>query len=279
MADAHGPGLRGHSHALSHETPDEFADALARAGFKLTYRDLGPRSADYLGKEVPGEEIALAGPGAGGRPLVDRRSGRDRSESGNSEDGWVCVRSRDDVREHPHLYSAVRTCEAVQTGARIRLVPQKDWAVNRPDRLATVLEALGRRAVWPHTNGQLRRQEGTHSADSNRPRWRCRHGTGGERRRARYNGPFHARSDRCDARSDGCGVRSGVLEPEVDGFRNYAKAKYTIPAEAMLVDKAQLLTLTAPEMTVLVGGLRALDANADGSANGVSHRPTGCPQK
>ena len=247
-----------------HENPDEFADAFARAWFKLTHRDMGPHSR-YLGKEVPAEELLWQDPvPAVDHPLIDEAD----ATALKAEILKTGVSVSDLVTTAWASASTFRGSDmrGGANGARIRLAPQKDWAVNRPDRLATVLEAL--EGVQSAYNDGQSDGKKVSLADLI-----VLGGGAAVEQAAKDAGhditvPFTP--GRTDATQDQTDVESiGVLEPEADGFRNYAKAKYTIPAEAMLVDKAQLLTLTAPEMTVLVGGLRALGANADGSANGV----------
>ncbi|PWK91883.1 catalase-peroxidase [Fulvimonas soli] len=255
-------------HFLEH--PEAFAGAFARAWFKLTHRDMGPR-ARYLGPEVPAEELIWQDPlPAVDHPLVDARDV--------------------DALKAKVLASGLGVPELVSTawasastfrgsdkrgganGARIRLAPQKDWAVNQPERLAKVLRALG--GVRRDFNGAQAGGKKISLADLI-----VLAGCAGVEKAAKDAGvdvtvPFSP--GRTDASQEQTDVASfAPLEPVADGFRNYLRGRYGIPAEALLVDKAQLLTLTAPEMTVLVGGLRALDANAGHSGHGVFTRRPG----
>jgi catalase-peroxidase len=244
--------------------PDQFADAFARAWFKLTHRDMGPR-ARYLGPEVPAEELLWQDPiPAVDHPLI------------NAQD-IASLKSR-------ILASGLSVSELVSTawasastfrgsdkrgganGARIRLAPQKDWPVNQPAQLARVLKTLE-----------------SIQSDFNR------HATGGKKisladlivlagcagveqaaKKAGHEVSVPFAPGRMDASQEQTDVEAfAPLEPIADGFRNYLKGKYTVPGEALLIDKAQLLSLTAPEMTVLVGGMRVLNTNADQSQHGV----------
>ena len=241
--------------------PDQFADAFARAWFKLTHRDMGPR-ARYLGPEVPAEELIWQDP----LPAVDHPLVTDADVTA----------LKDQV-----LASGLTVAELVSTawasastfrgsdkrgganGARIRLAPQKDWAVNQPQQLARVLQVLeGIRAGFSQGGKAISLADLIVLA-----------GSAAVEKAAADAGqaitvPFAP--GRADASQEQTDVASfEALEPAADGFRNYLKGRYVVPAEALLIDKAQLLTLTAPEMTVLVGGLRVLGANAGGSAHGV----------
>ena len=246
------------------ENPQAFADAFARAWFKLTHRDMGPR-ARYLGPEVPKEELIWQDPlpNADYAPIdaadIDTLKGK-VAASGLSVSELVATAwaSASTFRGGDKRGGA--------NGARIRLAPQKDWAVNRPDQLAKVLKALER--IQMEFNLEAADGKKVSLADLI-----VLAGGVGVEQAAKAGGvdvavPF--RPGRTDARQDQTDVASfTVLEPLADGFRNYLKGRSVVPAEHLLVDKAQLLTLTAPEMTVLVGGLRALGANADGSDTGV----------
>lgn len=250
--------------------PEQFADAFARAWFKLTHRDMGPR-ARYLGPEVPAEELIWQDP----VPAVDH----------------ALVDAKDVAAlKQKVLASGLTVAQLVSTawasastfrgsdkrgganGARIRLVPQKDWHANQPGQLAQVLQVLeGLRAEF---NGAAAGGKKISLADLI-----VLAGGAAVEKAARDAGheievPFRpGRTDASQAQTD---VKSfEPLEPVADGFRNFQKARYAVPAEALLIDKAQLLTLTAPEMTVLVGGLRVLGANAGGSAQGVFTRRPG----
>ncbi len=251
------------------ENPDQFADAFARAWFKLTHRDMGPR-VRYLGPEVPAEELIWQDPiPAVDHPLVDA--------------GDVAT-LKDKV-----LASGLSVSELVSTawssastfrgsdkrgganGARIRLAPQKDWAVNQPAQLSKVLRTL--EGILDEFNAASSGGKRVSLADLI-----VLAGNVGVEKAARDAGrevevPFApGRADASQAQTD---VESFVpLEPAADGFRNHAKADFSVPAEVLLVDRAQLLTLTAPEMTVLVGGLRVLGANAGDAKHGVlTHKP------
>ncbi len=246
------------------ENPDQFADAFARAWFKLTHRDMGPR-ARYLGPDVPAEELIWQDPlPAVDHVLVDEAdvaalkaqilaSGLSVSELVST--AWA---SASTFRGSDKRGGA--------TGARIRLAPQKDWEANQPAQLARVLEVL--EGIQAGFNGAQAGGKKISLADLI-----VLGGAAAVEQAARNAGhavevPFTP--GRTDATQEQTDVESfEVLEPVVDGFRNYQKKRFTITAEEMLVDKAQLLTLTAPEMTVLVGGLRVLGANVGGSPNGV----------
>ncbi|HEY4232339.1 MAG TPA: catalase/peroxidase HPI [Lacipirellulaceae bacterium] len=251
--------------------PDQFADAFARAWFKLTHRDMGPRTR-YLGPEVPAEELIWQDPiPAVNHKLIDAAD-------------IAALKSK-------ILASGLSVSELVSTawaaastfrgsdkrgganGARIRLAPQKDWEVNQPAQLATVLKTL--EGIQNAFNGAapggkkvsladlvvLAGCAGVELAVKNA-------GQAAKNSGQEVTVPFTpGRMDASQAQTD---VESfEVLEPIADGFRNYIRRKYTIPAEALLVDKAQLLTLTAPEMTVLVGGMRVLKTSAGGTPHGV----------
>ncbi len=247
------------------EHPDEFADAFARAWFKLTHRDMGPR-ARYLGPEVPKEELIWQDPiPAIKHKLIDAKDitslKRKILASGLSVSQLVSTAwaSASTFRGSDKRGGA--------NGARIRLAPQRDWEVNQPAQLAKVLKTL----------------EGIQSAfNSAQPGGKKKvsladlivlAGCAGIEQAAKNAGhkltvPFTpGRMDASQAQTDEASF--AVLEPNADGFRNYVKAKYSIPAEVLLVDKAQLLTLTAPEMTVLVGGMRVLNTNFGSSRHGV----------
>ncbi|CAN7172265.1 catalase/peroxidase HPI [Pseudoxanthomonas sp. LjRoot168] len=246
------------------ENPQAFAEAFARAWFKLTHRDMGPR-ARYLGPEVPKEELVWQDP----LPKADYAT---------IDAGDVALLKQKIAASGLSVAELVSTAWASAStfrggdkrgganGARIRLAPQKDWAVNRPDQLSKVLKALER--IQMEFNLDAAGGKKVSLADLI-----VLAGGVGVEQAARAGGhdvtvPF--RAGRTDARADQTDVASfAVLEPVADGFRNYLKGRSAVPAEHLLVDRAQLLTLTAPEMTVLVGGLRALGANADGGAHGV----------
>ena len=250
--------------------PDEFADAFARAWFKLTHRDMGPK-VRYLGPEVPAEDLIWQDP----VPAVDHK--------------LIGVKDIAALKKEI-LASGLSVSELVSTawasastfrgsdkrgganGARIRLAPQKDWEVNQPAQLAKVLSTL--EGIQKAFNSAQKDGKKVSLADLI-----VLGGCAAVESAAKAAGfavevPFTA--GRADASQDQTDVESfAVLEPEADGFRNYQKTTYTVSAEEMLVDKAQLLTLSAPEMTVLVGGLRVLGANVGGSQHGVFTKQAG----
>ncbi|MBL7942029.1 MAG: catalase/peroxidase HPI [Flavobacteriales bacterium] len=246
------------------DNPDAFADAFARAWFKLTHRDMGPR-ARYLGPEVPAEVLIWQDPiPAVNHPLVDANDIRQlKSEvlaSGLSISDLVTTAwaSASTFRGSDKRGGA--------NGGRIRLAPQKNWAVNQPARLANVLDKL--ESIRASFNAGQKGGKMISMADL----IVLAGGAAIEKAAAdagtSVNIPFTA--GRADASQEQTDVESfAIMEPAADGFRNYKNAKYSASAESLLIDKAQLLTLTAPEMTVLVGGLRALNANFDQSAHGV----------
>jgi catalase-peroxidase len=253
-----------------YENPQAFADAFARAWFKLTHRDMGPRSR-YLGPEVPSEEFIWQDPVPNlDHSLVDTNDiaglKKQISDSGLSVSQLVSTAwaSASTFRGSDKRGGA--------NGARIRLAPQKDWAVNRPTELATVLGTLD--AIAQKFNGAQANGKAISLADTI-----VLAGCVGVEKAAKNAGlditvPFTP--GRTDATQQQTDVESfAVLEPVADGFRNYLKRDIGIPAEMMLVDKAQLLTLSAPEMTVLIGGMRVLDTNADGSKHGVFTKTPG----
>jgi len=249
--------------------PDQFADAFARAWFKLTHRDMGPR-ARYLGPEVPAEDLIWQDPiPAVNHKLIDApdiaalkgrilASGLSVSELVTT--AWA---SASTFRGSDNRGGA--------NGARFRLAPQKDWEVNQPAKLAKVLETL--EGIQSAFNGAQSGGKRVSLADLI-----VLAGCAGVEQAAKNAGrvvtvPFTP--GRMDASQEQTDVVSfAVLEPLADGFRNYLGGKYSVSAEEMLVDKAQLLTLTAPEMTVLVGGMRVLDTNTGGAKHGVfTQRP------
>jgi catalase-peroxidase len=251
------------------ENPEEFADAFARAWFKLTHRDMGPRSR-YLGPEVPEEELIWQDPlPAVDHELIDAQDIADLKgkilASGLSISELVSTAwaSASTFRGSDYRGGA--------NGARIRLAPQKDWEVNQPEQLEKVLETL--EGIQKTFNDAQPGGKKVSLADLI-----VLGGCAAVEQAAKNAGyevtvPFTP--GRMDASQEQTDVTSfAVLEPAADGFRNYLKTKYAVTAEELLVDRAQLLTLTAPEMTVLVGGLRALDTNFGGSQHGVfTERP------
>ncbi len=246
------------------DNPQAFAEAFARAWFKLTHRDMGPR-ARYLGPEVPKEELLWQDPiPAVTHDLIDAADVAAIKQRVLASGLTV----QDLVGTAWASASTFRNSDkrGGANGARIRLAPQKDWAVNQPEQLARVLPVL--EGIQRDFNKGADGDKRISLADLI-----VLAGAAGVEQAARAAGvevtvPFTP--GRADARQDQTDVESfAVLEPVADGFRNYTKARYSVPAEVLLLDKAQLLTLTAPEMTVLVGGLRAININVGGSAHGV----------
>jgi catalase-peroxidase len=246
--------------------PDQFADAFARAWFKLTHRDMGPR-ARYLGPEVPAEELVWQDPiPAVDHPLVDAQEVA-ALKSKVLASGLTVAQLVSTAWASASTYRG-SDMRGGANGARIRLAPQKDWAVNQPAQLAEVLGKLEAiRADFQAAGKKISLADLIVLA-----------GAAGVEQAARAAGhevqvPFNP--GRMDASQEQTDVASfEPLEPVADGFRNYVKARYSVPAEVLLLDRAQLLTLTAPEMTVLVGGLRVLGANVDDSPLGVlTHQP------
>ena len=239
-----------------HENPEEFADAYARAWFKLTHRDMGPK-ARYLGTEVPDEDLIWQDPVPAGTPLT---------------------RAQVSQLKETILGSGLTMAELVQTawasastfrqsdkrgganGARIRLAPQKDWAVNQPDQLAKVLgifENIRAKAGFRVSLADLIVLGGAAAVEK-------------AAQDAGFDVSVPVSTGRGDATEDQTDAESfEPLEPEADGFRNWTRGAFTIPTEEMLVDRAQLLGLSAPEMTVLVGGLRVLGNTVGGARHGV----------
>ncbi|MFV1981231.1 MAG: catalase/peroxidase HPI [Rhodothermia bacterium] len=247
-----------------HENPEEFADAFARAWFKLTHRDMGPRSR-YLGAEVPAEELIWQDPvPAVDHELIDAQDIADLKSkilaSGLSVSQLVSTAwaSASTFRGSDKRGGA--------NGARIRLAPQKDWEANQPAQLKTVLQTL--EGIQKEFNSVQSGGKMVSLADLI-----VLGGCAGVEQATKNAGhdvtvPFTP--GRTDAFLEQTDVESfAVLEPAADGFRNYLKTKYAVSAEELLVDRAQLLTLTAPEMTVLVGGMRVLNANFGQSHHGV----------
>lgn len=246
------------------DNPEEFADAFARAWFKLTHRDMGPRSR-YLGSEVPSENLIWQDP----VPAVDY-------ELINEQDiatlkGKILATGLSVTQLVSTAWASASTFRGSDkrggaNGARIRLEPQKNWEVNQPTQLSTVLQALEK--VQTEFNSTQSGNKKVSLADLI-----VLGGCVGVEQAARNAGhditvPFT--SGRTDASQEQTDAASfSVLEPKADGFRNYQKAKYSVSAEEMLVDRAQLLTLTAPEMTVLLGGMRVLNTNYGQSQYGV----------
>ena len=246
------------------QNPAEFEDAFARAWFKLTHRDMGPRSR-YLGPEVPAEDLIWQDP----VPAVDH-------ELVDTQD--IAVLKQSILASGLSISQLVATAWASAStfrgsdmrgganGARIRLAPQKDWQVNQPEQLKTVLAALEK--IQQQFNSSQQGGKKVSMADLI-----VLAGAVAIEQAAKSAGqivsvPFlPGRTDASQAQTDVASF--GVLEPKADGFRNYLKAKFSVSAEELLVDKAQLLKLTAPEMTVLVGGLRVLNINYGQTKHGV----------
>jgi catalase-peroxidase len=244
--------------------PREFTDAFARAWFKLTHRDMGPRSR-YLGPEVPTEELIWQDPvPAVDYKLIDTKDIADLKKiilaSGLSVSNLVSTAwaSASTFRGSDKRGGA--------NGARIRLAPQKDWEVNQPEQLKTVLQNLEK--IQKEFNNSQSGGKKISLADMI-----VLGGCAGIEQAAKnagYNITIPFTPGRTDASQEQTDAASfAVLEPKADGFRNYQKTKYAVSAEEMLVDRAQLLTLTAPEMTVLIGGMRVLNANFKQSQHGV----------
>jgi len=246
-----------------YENPDQFADAFARAWFKLTHRDMGPRSR-YLGPEIPAEELIWQDPvPAANYKMIDDQDitslKKKILDTGLTVSQLVSTAwaSASTFRGSDKRGGA--------NGARIRLAPQKFWEANNPAQLSKVLDALGAiQTAFNQSSGDKK----VSLADLI-----VLGGCAAIEKAAKDAGvdvkvPF--RAGRTDASQDQTDVESfGVLEPAADGFRNYIKKKHTAHCEEMLIDKAQLLTLSAPEMTALIGGLRVLDTNYDNSKHGV----------
>lgn len=247
-----------------YENPDEFAEAFSRAWFKLTHRDMGPKSR-YLGTEVPEEDLLWQDP----VPKVDHELVNDQDIS--------TLKSKilgTDLTVSELVSTAWASASTFRgsdkrggaNGARVRLAPQKDWEVNNPPQLSKVLRVL-----------EQIRQDFNHAQSGNKKVSLADlivlAGCAGVEKAAKDAGytvtvPFSP--GRTDATAEQTDVEAfEYLEPAADGFRNYRKTKFSVSTEALLIDRAQLLTLTAPELTVLVGGLRVLDTNYDHSKHGV----------
>ena len=252
-----------------HQNPDEFADAFARAWFKLTHRDMGPKSR-YLGPEVPKEDLLWQDP----IPAVDHKLIDEKDVTALKTKVLASGLSV------PELVSTAWASASTfrssdkrggANGARIRLAPQKDWEANQPKQLASVLGKL--EGIQTEFNNSTTGGKNISLADLI-----VLAGCAGVEEAARQAGhtvtvPFTP--GRMDASQEQTDVDAfAVLEPIADGFRNYQKTRYSVSAEELLLDRAQLLTLSAPEMTVLVGGMRAMNANVGQSRHGVfTQRP------
>lgn len=252
-----------------HENPEEFADAFARAWFKLTHRDMGPRAL-YLGAEIPAEELIWQD----NVPAVDHALVDEADIAGLK--AKILASDLSIAELVSTAWASASTFRGSDkrggaNGARIRLAPQKDWPANQPDQLAKVLAVL--EGIQSDFNAAARGKQ-ISLADMI-----VLAGSAAVEQAAQNAGqtvtvPFAP--GRTDASQDQTDIDSfAVLEPEADGFRNYQKKQYSVSPEEMLLDKAQLLTLTAPEMTALVGGLRVLGANHQGSKQGVLTKTPG----
>ena len=241
-----------------YENPDEFADAFARAWFKLTHRDMGPR-ARYLGPEVPEEELTWQDPiPAGDHEPID--DGDIATLKGRILDSGLTVSELVSTAWASASTFRGSDMRGGANGARIRLTPQKDWEVNQPDQLAKVLQTL---------EGVQSGFEKTVSMADLIVLAGCA-GIEQAARNGSHDVTVPFTPGRMDASQEQTDVESvSVLEPVADGCRNYLKARYDVSAEELLIDRAQLLTLTPPEMTVLVGGMRVLGTNFDQSLQGV----------
>lgn len=246
------------------ENPDEFADAFARAWFKLTHRDMGPKSR-YLGPEVPKEDLIWQDP----IPVVDHELIGDKdiaSLKGRILDSGLSISELVSTAWASASTFRGSDMRGGANGARIRLAPQKDWEVNQPEQLSKALKTL--EGIQSEFNSAQTGGRKVSLADLI-----VLAGCTGVEKAAKDAGydvtvPFVP--GRMDASQEQTDVDAfAVLEPAADGFRNYQKAKYAVSAEELLVDKAQLLTLTPPEMTVLVGGMRVLNTNFGGTKHGV----------
>jgi catalase-peroxidase len=247
-----------------HKNPAAFADAFARAWFKLTHRDMGPRSR-YLGPEVPNEELVWQDP----VPAVDHEL---IDEQDIVELKFKILASELSVSQLvATAWASASTFRGSDkrggaNGARIRLAPQKDWEVNQPEQLALVIQTL--EGIQEEFNNVQSGGKVVSLADLI-----VLGGCAGIEQAAKNAGnevivPFTpGRTDASQEQTDE--VSFIVLKPAADGFRNYLKTKYAVSAEELLIDRAQLMTLTAPEMTVLVGGMRVLDTNFGQSQHGV----------
>jgi catalase-peroxidase len=246
-----------------YENPKEFEEAFAKAWFKLTHRDMGPKST-YLGPEAPKEDLLWQDP----IPAVNHKLVTDKDIKSLKEQiisSGLSIQDRVTVAWASASTFRGSDRRGGANGARIRLEPQRNWEVNNPMQLNRVLPILEKIQANFNTKSKdkkvsladlivLAGNTGVEQAAKN----------------AGYSIQVPFTPGRMDASQEQTDVNSfAVLEPQADGFRNYLKTKFTISTEELLVDKAQLLTLTAPEMTVLVGGMRAMNANYDGSSNGV----------
>jgi catalase-peroxidase len=247
-----------------YENPEEFADAFARAWFKLTHRDMGPLTR-YLGPEVPAEELIWQDPlPAVTHKLIDQQDIVDLK-------GKILALGLSVAELVSTAWASASTFRGSDkrggaNGARIRLAPQKDWEINQPNQLNKVLESLE----------TIQKEFNSAQSDGKKVSLADLIVLGGcvgieqAAKNAGYNITVPFKPGRSDALQEQTDVESfAVLEPVADGFRNYLKTKFAVSAEELLIDRAQLLTLTAPEMTVLIGGMRVLNANFKQSEHGV----------
>ena len=247
-----------------HENPDEFADAFARAWFKLTHRDMGPR-ARYLGEEVPAEELIWQDP----IPAVTHDLINDDDVAGLKAkiiDSGLSVSQLVSTAWASASTFRGSDMRGGANGARIRLAPQKDWEVNQPEQLASVLDTL--EGIQSEFNNAQANGKMVSLADV----IVLGGGVGVEQaaKNAGHDVTVPFTPGRSDASQEQTDVDSfAVLEPAADAFRNYQRAKFAVTGEELMVDRAQLMTLTAPEMTALVGGMRVMGTNTDGSSHGV----------
>ena len=252
------------------ENPDQFADAFGRAWFKLTHRDMGPR-ARYLGADVPAEELIWQDP----IPAVTHKL---------VDDGDVAALKQKVLASGLTVFQLVSTAWASAStfrgsdkrgganGARLRLSPQKDWAANEPAHLAKVLTVL--EGICKDFNGA--QSGGKHLSLADLIVLAGNAGVEQAAAKAGHHVIVPFAPGRADASQEQTDVDSfAPLEPTADGFRNYQKTRYAVPSEALLIDRAQLLTLTGPEMTVLIGGLRVLGANVGQTQDGVLTKKPG----
>jgi len=243
-----------------HENPNEFADAFARAWFKLTHRDMGPRAC-YLGAEVPKEELIWQDP-------IPKVKYKLKNKDINTLKAKILKSGLSISQLVSTAWASASTFRSSDkrggaNGARIRLAPQKDWEVNNSSELSKVLKALEKMQ-----KGFIIKSKTVSLADLIVLGGCVAIENAAKKAGHKVTIPFTP--GRGDASQDQTDVHSfGLLEPKADGFRNYLKTKYTISAEEMLIDRAQLMKLTAPEMTVLVGGMRVLSTNFDKSKHGV----------
>lgn len=247
-----------------HANPDEFADTFSRAWFKLTHRDMGPKIR-YLGKEVPQEDLIWQDP----IPAADHDLINDADITHLKEKILTSGLSERDLISTAWASASTYRGSDMRggaNGARIRLAPQKDWDINEPEQLANVLAKLS--AIQTDFNNSQSTNKKVSLADLIVLAGSAAVEAAAQKAGHSINVPFTA--GRTDALQEQTDVESfAVLEPAADGFRNYQPNKFTVSTESLLIDRAQLLTLSAPELTVLVGGLRVLGANHKGAKQGV----------